>query len=206
VEEPWLTWAKKLQAISQIGLTYTRDPYDRERYEQIGDLALEILSQASGVEKGHFKSLFVADTGYVTPKVDLRAAVFQDKRILLVQEASDGCWTLPGGWADVCETPSVGIVREVYEESGYKVRPVKLIAVLDRSHHAHVPPFPYHVYKCFFLCEIIKGAPRLSHEIAHIDFFPRHRLPPLSLSRVLPQQIELMFHHYFNPGLPTVYD
>lgn len=207
MEENWLHWSKKLQAISQIGRTYSQNPYDIERYDEIEQIALAMLSEASGLEPGQLKNLFIPPVGYVTPKVDLRAAVFNaDNHILLVKEASDGLWTLPGGWADVSEPPSLGIEREVREESGYKVKTRKLAAVLDRSEHPHEPPFPYHIYKHFFICNLIGGEAQTSHETSAVSFFPRDQIPPLSISRVLPDQIELMFEHHLHPELPTVYD
>lgn len=207
MEEKWLEWSKKLQAIAQIGRTFSENPYDIERYEEIEQIALDIMSEASGVEMGVLKPLFVPPTGYVTPKVDLRAAVFNTaQQILLVKETADGLWTLPGGWADVCEPPSLGIEREVLEESGYIVKVRKLAAVLDRSLHDHEPPFPYHIYKHFFICDLLGGEAKISHETAAVDFFGRDEIPPLSTSRVLPKQIELMFDHYLHPERPTVYD
>jgi len=124
----------------------------------------------------------------------------------MVKEMSDGLWTLPGGWADVNEAPSVGVVREVREESGFEVRAVKLAAVYDRACHPHHPPFAFHVYKMFFLCEITGGAPRPSTETTEVGFFTPDALPELSSSRVLPFQIHRMFEHHQAPDLPTDFD
>jgi ADP-ribose pyrophosphatase YjhB (NUDIX family) len=138
-----LDWVKRLQAIAPTGLTYAKDPYDMERYRSVRQIAAEILAAgSSGVLPNQIVDLFARDVGYATPKVDVRAAVFSDKGLLLVRERSDGAWTLPGGWADVGDTPALATVREVKEESGYDVVATKLAAVYDRDHERHGhPPF-----------------------------------------------------------------
>lgn len=154
----WLEWARRFQALAQNGLTYCKDPYDRERYEEIQRLAAEMMATGAGLrETVPILDLFRAEMGYATPKIDVRAAVFDRKRILLVRERTDGLWTMPGGWADVGDAPSVAAIREVKEESGYDVEVKKLAAVYDRDKHGH-PPMPCHVYKLFFLCQICGGA------------------------------------------------
>jgi ADP-ribose pyrophosphatase YjhB (NUDIX family) len=158
----WLAWAKQLQTIAQTGLTYVRDPYDRERYEQVREIALEMLAAGSGLPMPEARGLFAGETGHATPKVDVRGVVFQGDTILLVRERSDGGWTLPGGWADPGEAPSVATVREVYEESGYRTRAIKLLALYDRDLHGH-GPHPYHIYKVFFQCEIDESAAETQH-------------------------------------------
>jgi ADP-ribose pyrophosphatase YjhB (NUDIX family) len=137
--------------------------------------------------------------------VDVRAAVFRDDQVLLVREREDGGWTLPGGWADVGESPGIAAVREVKEEAGMDVRPTKLAAVYDRNRHGH-PPIPYHAYKLFFLCEITGGAPATSYETTEVAFFPEDDLPPLSLARVTPGQLRHLFDHYRHPEWPTSFD
>ncbi len=149
--------------------------------------------------------LFACDAGYATPKVDVRGAVFQDSKILLVQERSDGLWALPGGWSDVGDSPSDAVVRELREESGYKTRATKLLALLDRNRHNH-PPHVNHIYKVFIRCEIIGGAPTTSHEIQGVGFFAEDRIPELSLTRIVPAQITRMFEHYRQPNLPADFD
>ncbi|HHX64279.1 MAG TPA: NUDIX domain-containing protein, partial [Chloroflexi bacterium] len=157
-------------------------------------------------------ALFEGETGYATPKVDVRGCVFHDGRLLLVRERSDGRWTLPGGWADVGESPAQSVAREVYEESGYRVRAAKLLAVYDRALHPHTPPYPYHIYKLFFRCDLEDPAPvaeqvsRTDHEISHVGFFAEDALPELSISRVTPEQIARMFAHSRHPGWPTDFD
>ena len=130
--------------------------------------------------------LFACDTGYATPKVDVRGVVFQDGKLLLVQERSDGMWTLPGGWADVGDSPADAVIREIREESGYEIRATKLLALLDRNRHNH-PPHVNHIYKVFIQCEIIGGSPTTSHEIQGVGFFAEDEIPELSLTRKVPR-------------------
>jgi ADP-ribose pyrophosphatase YjhB (NUDIX family) len=124
----------------------------------------------------------------------------------LVKERAEGLWTLPGGWADVCESPAENVIREVYEEAGFQTRVLKLAAVYDRSKHPHEPPFPQHVYKLFFLCEIIGGIARPSVETAEVAFFHEDEMPSLSLTRVTPAQIRRMFEHQRHPAWPAEFD
>src|SRR5690349_866057 len=149
MEERWLEWGRALQTISQNGLAYTQNPFDVERFAEIRKIAAEILSTYSGLESEPMLELFMGEQGYATPKVDVRGAVIQDNRILLVRELLDnGRWTLPGGWADVSDSPSEAVLREIREESGYEARAVKLVAVYDRRRHGH-PPFYFSIYKLF---------------------------------------------------------
>jgi ADP-ribose pyrophosphatase YjhB (NUDIX family) len=205
MDTPWLNWARRLQAIAQTGLTYATGPYDEERYREVREIAAEMMAHGSNTHIDPIVDLFSREGGYATPKVDVRAAVFQDGRILLVREREDGCWTLPGGWADVGDSPSVTAMREVKEESGYEVRAVKLAAVLDRNRHGH-PPIPYHAWKLFFVCELTGGAAATSYETTGVGFFALHDLPPLSLTRVTAAQIELLFEHARRPELPVSFD
>ena len=201
-----LAWARKLQAVAQTGLTYTKDAYDSERYRTLQQLAAEMMAASSStIPPANLVDLFRSEIGYATPKVDVRAAVFFQDRILLVKERSDGGWTLPGGWADVGETPSFSVVREVKEESGYDVVARKIAAVYDRDLHGH-PPTVYHTYKLFFLCELAGGSPQTSFETEAVSFFPEDNIPPLSLSRVTPTQIAHLFEHNRHPEWPTSFD
>jgi ADP-ribose pyrophosphatase YjhB (NUDIX family) len=206
MERPhWLAWADKLQTIASAGLTYTENPFDRDRFEQVRTIAAEILSLHTDLSISAAQERLRAEPGYVTPKVDVRAAVFDGDRVLLVKEISDGRWSLPGGWADVGDSPAEVAVREVREEAGLFVRPVKLAAVLDKRKHPHPTQLGY-VYKLFFHCEVLGGSLRTSHETPGVDWFARHALPPLSLDRVLPAQVERLFQHRDQPDLPTEYD
>jgi ADP-ribose pyrophosphatase YjhB (NUDIX family) len=206
MDPSWLRWAKGLQAIAQNGLTFATDVYDKERYEAIRQTAAEMLAARAETDTETVLELFAQETGYATPKVDVRGAAFRDDAVLLVREASDGKWSLPGGWADVNDSPSEGVVREIAEESGFETRVRKLAAVLDRSRHPHVPTKPFHVYKMFFICEITGGAAKPNHETLDVGFFEESVIPELSLGRVLPDQIERMFAHWREPDLPTDFD
>lgn len=207
MEPNWLKWAKQLAALAQNGLTYSESEYEIERYRQIRRIAAEMMSAGFELETKAVIDLFAQEQGYATPKVDVRGAVFRDDRLLLVREKIDGGWTLPGGWADPCQSPSEAVVREVFEESGFEVRVTKLAAVYDRSRHPHQPPMPFHLYKLFFLCEITGGAAKESYETTGVAFFAEHELPQqLSISRTLPFQLARMFAHRRNPALPTDFD
>jgi ADP-ribose pyrophosphatase YjhB (NUDIX family) len=186
-----LDWTRKLQAIAQSGLAYAKDPYDVERYEQVRRIAAEIVASFSGATADHIEALFAEESGYATPKLDIRAVVLDgEDAVLLVKEREDGLWTLPGGWVDVGESPSESVEREVKEESGYEVRAVRLLALWDRDKHPH-PPLPFHVYKLVFQCELLGGDPlTTSTETEGASFFSKDALPKLSLGRVTPQQVD----------------
>lgn len=201
----WLVWAKEFKTMAQTGLTYARDPYDIERYQRMQAIAFEMLATQSGEEFVRIKELFVHETGHATPKVDVRAAVFRGDTIMLVRERSDRGWTLPGGWADVGESPSEAIAREVWEESGFEVRVTRLLALHDKAKHPH-PPQAHYVYKIFFECEIIGGSEQHSAETDGVSFFAAEDLPPLSLDRVLPEQIIRLFELYRDRQAPTDFD
>jgi ADP-ribose pyrophosphatase YjhB (NUDIX family) len=205
MDPKWLQWAKALQTMAQTGLTYAKDPYDIARYVAIREIAFEMMATHADVDLAHVRDLFQYEYGHATPKVDVRAAVFRGNTILLVRERSDGCWTLPGGWADVGETPSEAVAREVFEESGYRVRVRRLLAVYDRDKQGH-PPHPYHVYKVFFECDIVGGFPADSSETDGVGFFSEDALPPLSLTRVTPAQIQRLFEHHRDPTLMADFD
>lgn len=200
-----LDWARKVQAIAQNGLAFTRDPFDRERFTQLTDLVATLLSTQLDIPLEKAQGLWGGDEGYVTPKVDVRGGMFEADRVLLVRERSDGKWTLPGGWVDVNDSPSEAVVREVFEESGYHARAVKLAALFDKRRHPH-PPGLHHIFKLFFLCERIGGAPAVSSETDAVEFFPVAALPELSTGRVLASQIERLHQHHLHPELPTDFD
>ena len=202
-----LEWARKVQAIAQNGLAFTHDEFDRERYQQLQHLVTDVLAAELQVPAERAQAFWTADDGYVTPKVDVRGAVFKDDRVLLVRERSDGKWTLPGGWVDVNDAPSFAVEREIREESGYLARAVKLAALWDKNNPAHGhPPGLHHIYKLFFLCELTGGAPALSNETDGVDFFALDTLPALSLGRTTPTQIARLYEHRLNPALPTDFD
>jgi len=206
MEPKWLEWAKRLQALSQNGLTYAKDPFDRERYEQIRHIAAEMLAEKADAKIKDVLDLFSREKDYATPKVDVRGAAFKDGRILLVKERSDGKWALPGGWADVGESPSESVEREVLEESGFRVKAKRLAAVYDRDKHPHKPLMHYHIYKLFFICEITSGRASTSSETEQAAFFEENVLPELSITKVLPEQIAKMFEYYRQTELPAYFD
>jgi ADP-ribose pyrophosphatase YjhB (NUDIX family) len=201
----WIDWAQRLQALAQSGLAYSPNIYDRERYEIIRSIAVEMLSAAAGIELPQVQGLIDAQAGYATPKIDIRGVVFQDGKILLVRELADRGWTLPGGWVDVNEPPSRAVEREVWEESGYQVRANKLLAVYDRNQHGH-PPYIFHTYKLYVRCELTGGKPVDSHETDGARFFGADELPPLSTARTTPEVLARMFAHYDHPHWPTDFD
>ncbi len=191
VASAWLEWTRRLQAIAQSGLTYAKDPYDIERYEQVRRIAAEIASSHTEAPVDRIDNLFSGESGYATPKLDIRAVVLNEQEeVLLVREKEDGLWTLPGGWVDVGESPSEAVEREVKEESGYEVRAVRLLALWDRDKHPHLP-LPFHVYKIYFQCQRLGGkALSASTETSEVGFFAPSYLPELSLGRVTPWQIQ----------------
>jgi ADP-ribose pyrophosphatase YjhB (NUDIX family) len=206
-EEPtWLAIARELRAIAQTGLTFTADRFDRLRYERLRQLAATLLAQGSGADYEVILGMLLEDKGYATPKVDVRGAAFVDGRVLMVREISDGKWTLPGGWADVNQSAAECVVREISEESGFDAKALKLAAVRDYQKSGHPLRHVDSIYKMFFLCEITGGAPRASDETSEVAFFSRDALPPLSLGRTTPAQIDRMFHHAEHPDLPTDFD
>lgn len=206
MEPRWLVWAKELQGIAQTGLAYARDVYDVERYHAVRRVAAEMMAAGGGVPFERVAALFAGQEGYATPKVDVRGAVFRGDEVLLVREVSDGGWTLPGGWADVNQTPAECVVREVREESGFAVRCLRLLAAWDRARQGHEPPHPFHTYKLFFLCEITGGAAGGDHETDGVAFFPVAALPPLSHARTLPEQVARLHALARDPHAPAAFD
>ncbi len=211
-EPDWLVWAREVQAVAQSGLAFTRDPYDVERYQALTSLAARMMAaRGDGIDAGTLQATFVAETGYATPKVDVRGAVFDaDGRLLMVRELADGGrWTLPGGWADVNQTASECAEREVLEESGYRVRATKLALVHDRARQGHHPSGPFSIYKLFFLCDLLDPSPLPGANIETSDarYWAEHEISvDLSTGRVLPHQIARLFAHRRQPELPTEFD
>ncbi|MCB0714262.1 MAG: NUDIX hydrolase [Ignavibacteriae bacterium] len=200
-----LEWARKVQGVAQSGLAFSPDPDDRKRYEQLQELVATILSSELTTPIEETRNLWHHEQGYATPKVDVRGAIFADEKVLLVRERSDGKWTLPGGWVDINDSPSEAVVREIYEESGYHTKAIKLAALYDRTRHPH-PPMLYHLYKIFFLCEITGGKATTSDETDAVGFFGLEELPELSLPRVTRGQVERLFEHNRNKEMPTDFD
>jgi ADP-ribose pyrophosphatase YjhB (NUDIX family) len=191
-KQQWLKWISEVQALAQAGLTYTDGPFDKERYLRLRDLSAEMAAQCSQQSPDEIKHYFAVQEGYATPKIDVRAFLLKDNKVLLAKERRDGLWTLPGGWADTNESPSETAVRETKEETGYNVRAIRLLALWDKQKHDHPPEWP-HAYKCFFHCEMLSGTAAENLEIAEIDFFELNQLPPLSTPRVTASQIRRLY-------------
>lgn len=201
----WHSVAQRIQAIAQTGLAYATSPYDTDRYQELSTIAASMIAGPEPQKIALAVELFAVQHGYATPRVDVRAAVFREHRLLLVRERADGLWTLPGGWAEVGQSAAESVEREVLEESGYIVRAVKLLACWDRNRHPH-PPIPVHAYKLLFRCELLGGAATASTETTEADFFAEDQIPALSLTRILPEQIGFVFQHLRDPDAPTAFD
>jgi ADP-ribose pyrophosphatase YjhB (NUDIX family) len=202
----WLDWAREIQALAQTGLTYAQDEYNIQRYHRLEDIAAEIVAAHTSLPLEPVLENFHIQPGYATPKIDVRGAVFRDGKILLVQERSDGGWTMPGGWGDVGETPSAMVRREVWEESGFEVRVDKLLAVYDANRVPGELMEFYHAYKIVFLCTITGGETRPSNETSAVDFFDLEHLPALSSYRTNRGMLEEVFAHFADPSRPAAFD
>ncbi len=201
----WLEWARTIQAISQTGLTYKKNHYDEENFTRLMNLAAEITAWHTQHDAQELADNFMAQPGYATVKVDVRGAILREGKILLVREEADGKWAMPGGWADVGETPSESIAREVWEESGFKVQPVKILAVVDANRLGRPLEF-YHAFKVIFLCEIISGEATPSEETTEVGFFPLDELPELSTNRTSLEHIAEIRRHLEDPLRATKFD
>jgi ADP-ribose pyrophosphatase YjhB (NUDIX family) len=201
----WLEVAQKLQALAQAGLTYSQNEFDIDRYQQLRTLSVEIVSKYSELEESTLSNIFASEKGYPTPKVDIRAVIFRSGKILLVREKLDGNWSLPGGWADIGLSPFEIAKKEVLEESGLNVIPIRLLAVLDKKKHNH-PIDIYHSYKLFILCYEKGGDLKSGMETTDAAFFDLNDIPRLSIERNTPEQIALMFDYYKNPERTTICD
>ena len=203
--EQWLKWAIEIQSLAQAGLAYTDNVYDIERYERLREIAAEMLSKKSGLSLERVKGLFCSETGYQTPKLDTRAAIFRDDKILLVHE-KNGTWALPGGWCDVLESVASNTVKEVREETGLTAKAVRLIAVQDRNKH-NVPVYAYGVCKIFVLCEVIGGSFVPNSETTEIAYFGMEELPaPFAEEKTSREQIEMCFASYLSDRRETLFD
>ncbi len=201
----WLQWAREIQALSQTGLHYTHDLYEMQRYQRLIEIAAEMVQNHTELPKEPMIENFSWQPGYATPKIDVRGAVVRDGKILLVQEKTDQRWCMPGGWGDVGEIPSEMVEREVLEESGFVVEPVKLIGVYDANRDGRPLQF-FHAYKIIFLCEIISGFARPSEETLAVDFFDFNELPPLSSSRTNERHLADVLAHIKDGNKPAVFD
>ncbi len=201
----WLEWARRIQALSKSGLTFSKDAFDIERYKELEQISAEIIASYSDLDVNETIALFSKEKGYQTPKVDVRGAVFQDQQILLVQEKSDGNWSLPGGFCDVGLSAAENIVKEIEEEAGYKTEARNLMALIDMNKHAH-PPQPFHYYKVFIQCEVIEKVEADRLETTQAQFFPKDRLPRLSTNRNTEEQIASLFAFYHSEDKRAIFD
>ena len=200
----WLGWAQEIFSLSQSGLAYSRNQYDIERYKRLQEITAEIIASQSEISKESILESFSMQAGYITPKIDVRGAVIRDEKILLIRERADGKWAMPGGWADLGNTPASVAEREVWEESGFHVKAEKVVAVMDAN---RIQPMEfYHAYKIIFLCKLLDGEPRISYETLAVDFFDPNNLPPLSTYRTNEYMLQEVFAHVKNPDRPTAFD
>jgi ADP-ribose pyrophosphatase YjhB (NUDIX family) len=206
-EKRLLELARQLHGLGATGLHFCADEYDRERYAAVEQIAAELLAAGSGLSIERLRTDWAAESGYVTPKIEVRGAVFRDDdhHVLLVREAAEGLWTLPGGWADVNDSPSGAIKREIEQEAGFRVRVTKLAALYDRNAHGHTPSIT-HSWKAFFLCEIEGGQARGSYETDAVGFFALEHLPPLSIGRCTATQVQRMYQHWQQRGIAADFD
>ncbi len=190
----WIDYVKRVEAISRIGLTNCRNPYDIERYEELRSLSIRFMEAYTGEELERIEELFASDPGYKTPKVEVRGVVFKEGKVLMVRELADNKWSLPGGYCEVGYSIGENVAREIAEEAGLEVVPKKLLGVFDRSKHAH-PPSPYHVYKVFVECSITGEVEPRGLETDGVGFFALENLPELSENRILKEEIEKIFEY-----------
>ena len=192
MSKKWLEWAKELQMLSQGALAYCKDPYDRERFERIREISVEIMSEHTDIPIEKMRSLFANEAGYQTPKVDIRASIIKNNKILLVKEKLDGRWSMPGGWADIGLSVYDNIIKESIEEAGAVVTPNKVIAILDRNKHV-TDDYPFTIYKIFVDCDFIEGEHMENIETSESGFFSLDDLPELSVTRNTYEQIKMCF-------------
>ena len=200
----WLSWAREIQAISQTGLHFSENEYQRERFQRLSEISAEIIGAHTNLDPKELLHIFDDQIGYATPRIDVRGAAFQNGTLLLVRERIDGGWTLPGGWADVGDIPSLAVEREVLEEAGFVVEARKVIGVYDANRTGPLEIF--HAFKIVFLCEIIGGEPKPSFETSEVAFFPENEIPEiLSGERTKQRHIEDAFAA-LTGEYPTIFD
>jgi ADP-ribose pyrophosphatase YjhB (NUDIX family) len=201
----WLEWAREIQALTQTGLHYSQDHYNQERYHRLQQIAAEIIAEHTSLDLDDLTEVFQQQIGYATPRVDVRGAVFQEGKLLLVRERLDGGWTMPGGWADVGDTPSAGVEREVWEEAGFRVKTRQIVGIYDANRI--FPLEVFHAYKIVFLCDILSGGARISNETSEVAFFSESEIPEmLSGERTSPRHIRDAFQACAQSGFPAVFD
>lgn len=205
-DDVWKKWAQELQFLAQCSLAYSKDKFDRERSERIREIACEMLSYKYDLPIEKIKMDFASEIGYQTPKVETRAAIIKDNKILLVKEQLDGKWALPGGYQDVNVSIRENVIKEASEEAGAVVQPLKVVAVLDYNRHHHVN-FPLGMVKIFVLCEYINHSFNENTETLGAEFYSLDDLPELSLTRTTKKQLEMCFECYKDPqNWDTIFD
>ena len=201
----WLTIAREIQQLSQTGSAFAVTDYEKNRYKRLTEIVAEIIGHHADLEKESVQKILMEHPGYATPKIDVRAAVMKDGKILLVQETTDNCWAMPGGWADVGDVPSEVAIRECKEESGFDVKPIKVIGVFDANRVGGKLEF-FHAFKIIFLSELIGGEATPSDETLDVRFFDFNNLPPLSLNRTNEKHLNEIKLHLINPERKTFFD
>lgn len=202
--ERWLEWAKELQFLAQAGLTYSKDSFDIERFERIREISAEIISHQSDIPLEKVRDLFCNETGFQTPKLDTRAVIFENEKILLVKE-NNGRWSLPGGWVDVNQSVKTNVLKEVKEEAGLDVEAVKLIALQDRNKH-NIPVYAYGICKVFILCKVIGGRFSSNNETLESKFWGLDEIPLLSEEKTNMEQVKMCFAAYQNEKWEVQFD
>lgn len=204
IKEPWLKWAIEIQSIAQAGLYYTKDVFDKERFEKLREISIEMLNYKTDISNSKIKNLFCNEVGYQTPKIETRGVLFKDNKILMVKER-DGKWSLPGGWCDVMESVKSNTIKEMKEEAGVDVNPIRIIGILDRNKH-NTPIYPYGIIKVLVLCEYKSGEFIKNIETSESRYFKIDELPPLSLDRVTYNQIKMCFDAKNDPNFKPIFD
>lgn len=206
IEVPkWLEWAREIQQLSQTGLAFAKTDYEKSRYKRLIELTAEIVDHHTQLDKASVETVLMKQPGYATPKIDVRAAMIKEEKILLVQERADNLWAMPGGWADVGDIPSEVAIRETKEESGFDVKPVKVIGVYDANREGGYLEL-FHAFKIVFLCDLIGGEPKPSDETIDVKFFSFEELPPLSKNRTNENHIEEILLHLKDSNRQTYFD
>lgn len=195
--------AMELQSIAQNGLTYTKDPFDKQRFERVREISAQMISMKTELPLEKVKDLFCNETGYQTPKIETRAAIFKENKILLVKEQDK--WSLPGGWVDYNESIASNTIKEVKEEAGLDIIPLRIIAIQDRNKH-NFPKFAYGIFKVFVLCYVISGSFKENDETTESGFFSLDNLPIIDENKNVYDQIKMCFDAYKNEKWEVVFD
>lgn len=201
----WLEWASEIQSIAQAGLTFSENQYDIDRYKKLRNIAVSIVNEYTNIPDDKLLTLFAGETGYQTPKVDIRSAVFRGNAILMAREKIDGKWSLPGGWADVNSSVSESAIRECFEEAGAVVKPRRIIAI-HTANRQNDFIYPYTIYKIFVECDLLEWKFEENMETLCADFFTLDKLPELSVERNNLNQVKMCFAAKDRNPFETVFD